>query len=183
MPLTPKFPLTLVPFTNGLNSNLTRGYEYWSDSTVKDQVQLIHFHLKNILLSCSGDHIANLDMGVCLSEFLFMLEDEEYHPPSVNAMQNITPLPMKEEIKRRIKNQISIYAPYINIENVDVGVNYDQAALMIKVKYFVNLTGPNSIQDTYGIIISQYQGTVETSDQYGNGTFGGPWHDTDIEFI
>ena len=157
MPLSPKFPLIIGPAQTGVSGqSSTQGYQTFKETSIQDQGALVKFHLKNILLSCPGDHLGNLDMGCCLKQFLFT---QETGGAEFDGFSGGTP---GEKIANLIREQVGIFAPYINITDVDVFAQ--EQTLVINIFYFVNFTGANSISDAFNIIIDHF-GNVSSNNQ------------------
>ena len=159
MPLSPKFPLQFtVPA--GSATQTTQGYESLESTSLKDQSELVRFHIKNILLTCPGENIGNLQMGCCLKQFLFSLETggPEYNDLGLfdNIITSIDGATPQEKISNLIREQLGTYAPYVNITNVNV--LFVENTMSIQISYFVNFTGANSISDVFDIALDQLGG-------------------------
>ena len=135
----PFFPLTIQDQTGTLMLD--------PDTKIEDMRDLMNFHIKNILLSCPGERIWNPDFGACLKKYLFELE---------------TVLDL-EDIARTIRQQLSEFAPYINIVDVLPRMLPEENALLINIRYYVNLnSGQSSMMAVLQLTISEFD--VFTSD-------------------
>jgi len=87
-----------------------------------DVKQQINFYLKNLLLTSPGENISDPNYGVGLRRFLFE--------------QNIGSV--RSSIASRISSQISIYLPYLIIEDIQVGADsqdIDNNSMTVRVIY------------------------------------------------
>lgn len=87
-----------------------------------DVKQQINFYLKNLLLTSPGENISDPNYGVGLRRFLFE--------------QNIGSV--RSSIASRISSQISIYLPYLIIEDIQVGADsqdIDSNSMTVRVIY------------------------------------------------
>ena len=81
-------------------------------------------NLKHLILTAPGEHIMDPDLGVGLRRFLFEPNLESVHI----------------EIEQRIKDQVGVYLPYIQVISVtlvhsDDGATLDPTYLGIIIKY------------------------------------------------
>jgi len=84
-------------------------------------------NLKSLILTIPGERVMNADFGVGFSALLFE-----------NANQELV-----EDLKERLFTQVNRYLPFINILDVNVGIEENTAFL--RVSYFI----PNiSVSDT-----------------------------------
>jgi len=87
-----------------------------------DVKQQINFYLKNLLLTSPGENISDPNYGVGLRRFLFE--------------QNIGSV--RSSIASRISSQISIYLPYLIIEDIQVAADsqdVDSNSMTVRVIY------------------------------------------------
>ena len=189
MPLSPKFPLIIgspgaQPFPN---NQQTQGYESLEPTSIEDQGALVKFHIKNILLTCPGENIGNLEMGCCLKQFLFAQSGGGAEFSDLGQFDNITtPLngaSVQEKVQNLIIEQLGLYAPYINVTNVSVTI--EENTMFIGVSYFVNFTGANSISDIFDIAVDTFgnvQQNLNNITNSGNASFEGYGDDPDKPF-
>ncbi len=92
------------------------GFDSVDESTLKEMVV---FNLKNIILTEPGERIFFPDMGVGIRRFLFE------QSTGVNT----------ESLKFKISSQVRIYAPYVDI--IDLDINIYENNLNIALRYEV----------------------------------------------
>lgn len=102
---TVKWPLEF----NSQNS----GYTTINETNLKE---VAIFNLKNIILTVPGERIMEPNFGVGIKQFLF----------EQNSLTELS------DIENRIINQVSIWAPYINILNIDMTIEENYMGLIIK---------------------------------------------------
>ena len=89
-----------------------------------DVKQQISFYLKNLLLTSPGENISDPEYGVGLRSYMF-----EMNLGSTRST-----------IASAISSQISIYLPYLTVEDIQVGASsqeIDNNSLTIKIAYSV----------------------------------------------
>ena len=89
------------------------GYTTLDQDTLKD---VAIFNLKNILLTVPGERIMQPTFGVGVKTYLFE------HNGQVDVGQ----------LQGEIMNQVSIWAPYINIQNIDISFSTNQMSIRIE---------------------------------------------------
>lgn len=103
--LSPKFPL-----------NISDTGSYESNTIIK---QVVKQNFKNLVLTNPGERIMNPDFGVGIRRFLF--------EQNVDSVVDI--------LNKRIKQQVSKYMPYIEIQQFSP--SYEENELIIIIKYFI----------------------------------------------
>jgi phage baseplate assembly protein W len=106
----------------------TPGLEFPLDMTVKnagytlsDVQSTVRFNIKNIILTNPGERIMIPDFGVGIKQALF-------ENSSIELMQ---------EIQHRINEQMSLYAPYVDILELIITPT-DEHSINIKLKYEID---------------------------------------------
>ena len=102
--------------------------------TAAELEETVRFNLKNIILTNPGERIMIPDFGVGVQRALF-------ERVSIELLQNI---------RDRILEQVSIYADYLNVLNIQV-IPIDEVSINIKLKYEIDFA---EIVDTLDIEIS-----------------------------
>ena len=103
----PKFPFAFSE---------KRGYE--NNMSSKD---VIRFHLTNLFMTNPGERIDDENYGIGIRRFLF--------EPNVSQIT--------QNIKQLIRNKISQYMPYIEVQALDVISIEEKNSLGISLKYFI----------------------------------------------
>jgi len=98
---------------------ITTGY----DENVKQ-------NLKMIILTSKGEKLSDRNFGCGLKEFLFENPTEE----------------LKGEIVNRIQTQVETYAPYVEIEDIEIVIFDEAQTLQVLMQYTIPAT--NSTQET-----------------------------------
>jgi len=94
-------------------------FEMYDD--VKDQIS---FYLKCLLLTSPGENLSDPNYGVGLRRFLFE--------------QNLGST--RDSIASRVSSQISLYLPYIDLQDVQVGATdaeIDQSSMSLRITYYL----------------------------------------------
>ena len=89
------------------------GYTTVNETNLKE---VAIFNLKNILLTVPGERIMFPNFGVGAKRYLF----------EQSAAPNLV------ELESKILNQVSIWASYIKIENIDISFLQNQMSIRIK---------------------------------------------------
>ena len=87
-----------------------------------DIKQQINFYLKNLLLTSPGENISDSNYGVGLRSYMF-----EQNIDSIRA-----------SISSRIYSQISVYLPYLTVEDIQVGATaqeIDDNTMTVRIVY------------------------------------------------
>ncbi len=100
---------------------------------IKDYRQLVSQNLKNLILTAPGERVMDVNFGVGIRNFLFENAGAE----------------LNSEINSKILEQVSIYMPFVNIQDIEFNYSdvYDNS-LNMKIYYYViplNLTDNLSI--------------------------------------
>lgn len=103
--LSPKFPLHFSDLGG-----------YSSNETIK---QVIKQNFKNLILTSPGERVMLPEFGVGIRQFLFQPNIRENVPVIIN----------------RVKKQISIYMPFIELQ--EFLPTYDENQLIIVIKYYI----------------------------------------------
>jgi phage baseplate assembly protein W len=107
-------------------------FEIYDD--VKDQIS---FYLKNLILTSPGENISDANYGVGIRSFLF-----EQNTPSARS-----------RVTSRIATQISIYLPFISIENIEVSSGSQELDNQLMVKIIYGIPG-DVIQKVFELDLS-----------------------------
>ena len=97
-------------------SGESSGYTTVNEDNLKE---VAIFNLKNILLTVPGERIMFPNFGVGVKRYLF----EQSGSPNLVQLES------------KILSQVSIWAPYIKIENIDISFLDNQ--MSIRIKYLV----------------------------------------------
>lgn len=89
---------------------------YASNKSIKEVVKQ---NIKNIVLTSPGERIMIPEFGVGIRNFLF----------EQNSAQTVS------LIRRRIENQIAVYMPFIELQEIQPIFNQNE--LYISIKYFI----------------------------------------------
>lgn len=89
--------------------------------TLSDVQSTVRFNIKNIILTNPGERIMIPDFGVGIKQALF-------ENSSIELMQ---------EIQHRINEQMSLYAPYVDILELIITPT-DEHSINIKLKYEID---------------------------------------------
>lgn len=121
--LTPRLPLSF-----GDNPN------YQNIETINELVQQ---NLKNLCLTVPGERLMDSNFGVGMKTFLF-----EQNLETVYA-----------DIAAKIDEQVGIYMPFIEIDNIDIFPDQQNENLVhVQVQYFIV---PTSEQDILNLSVSR----------------------------
>lgn len=66
--------------------------------------QVVHQNLKNLLLTAPGERVMDPNFGVGLRLYLFELDTRS----------------LRRDINKRIRQQVSIYLPFVNLINISI---------------------------------------------------------------
>ena len=99
-------------------------------------VQAATFALKNILLTAPGQNFGDNEFGVGLNDMQF-----EIMSPVLSSF-----------LQRKITEQVTIYAPEIQLQAVQVAQDFDTGLLRVIILYYV-LGNPNV--QTYNLSLSK----------------------------
>lgn len=121
--LSPKIPLSIA--------------DEGSYTLIIELKEVIKQNFKNLMLTQPGERIMDSNFGVGLMSFLFEQKDENIY----------------EEIRNRIRGQVSKYLPYINLETIDFSVpeqdlNYLSVAIYYSIPHL-------NIEDTIMITLEE----------------------------
>ncbi len=89
-------------------------YEYHNNA-----IDVIKQNIKNIILTNPGERVMDPDFGVGVSRFLF---------EQVGTFET--------QLVARIRNQLTKYAPFVRVDNIDVGTD-GQNAVFVDINYFI----------------------------------------------
>ena len=107
MILTPKFPLSFDD-----------SYGY---SNAQTTVEVVNFHLKNLLLTNPGEKISDLNYGVGVKQYLF----EQIEPGILNLISD------------RIFRAIKIHLGYLEQVSVNISSQVETNTIRIKISYII----------------------------------------------
>ena len=125
-----------MPFINVLFPLKKSGKNIGFDSAADDEIsEAVKFNLRNIILTSPGEMIWDFDFGVGIKDLLFEQVD-------LNTL---------DEYKAIIRGQMETYAPYIDVENINLYVLEDNA-IKIDFTYSINRT---DVTDILEIVINQ----------------------------
>tara|TARA_Y100001972_G_C7619735_1_gene310775 strand:- start:136 stop:546 length:411 start_codon:yes stop_codon:yes gene_type:complete len=111
MKINKNFYTPILPLSRGKNLD----YEY--HGTVVDVVKQ---NLKNILLTNPGERVMDPDFGVGVSRFLFEVKGT-----------------FEDILRDRVYRQISKYAPYVQLEDVEITGEEDNSVFVL-LKYSID---------------------------------------------
>lgn len=93
--------------------------------------QQISFYLKNLLLTSPGENLSDMNYGVGIRRFIF-----EQNAPSVRS-----------NIANRISSQISIYLPYLTVQDIEINADPDDVDMgLMRVQITYTIPGDASQQ-------------------------------------
>ena len=115
MILTPKFPLSFDDTYGFANSDTIR--------------EVVHFHLKNLILTNPGEKISDPSYGVGVRQYLF--------EPGTSGLVNA--------ISDEILSAIKIHLTYLRDVSVAVESLFEENKINIKITYTI----PNLTQDSF----------------------------------
>lgn len=106
------------------------------DVLKKVDLQAAKVVLKNIIKTVPGEKVDDFNYGVGISRMQF-----EIWTPVVTAF-----------LKRKIIEQVRIYAPEISVQDVSVDTNQDTGELFLTITYYV--TGSVALQ-TFNLVLER----------------------------
>ena len=121
--LTPKIPLSLDEQDGAY-------------LLIKDYRRLVSQNFRNLLLTAPGERVMDTQFGVGIRNFLFD-----------NAGSDLN-----NRIEKKIREQISIYMPFIQLQGIDLNKSPEYSNLLsMSIYYYV---GPLNLSDNLSISLS-----------------------------
>tara|TARA_R100000081_G_C4815309_1_gene174481 strand:+ start:1894 stop:2373 length:480 start_codon:yes stop_codon:yes gene_type:complete len=133
--IAPAFPLEINEETGN-----------YKEYGMTDLTKVVDQNLKMVLLTSPGEKLMNQNFGVGLRKYLF--ENNSAIKSGVQYNNGKTVLPLRENII----SQVSMFLPYIRIQELEIGGSAYENMLVVKIKYFIQETQTSS---TFELTVSE----------------------------